>query len=69
MCMHRLFPADLSCNRASIRLMWKPNRNDFGKSFFVCVTARDNSNLCAGKGIQGMTERGWYGENSACILK
>jgi hypothetical protein len=62
-------PADLSCNRASIRLTWKPNRNDFGKSFFVCVTARDNSNLCAGKGIQGMTERGWYGEQQCMYLE
>ena len=61
-------PADLSCNRASMRLQWKPNKEDFGKSFLVCVLARDNSNLCQGQGIQGVTERGWYGEQHCMYL-
>ena len=61
-------PADLSCNRASMRLQWKPREEDFGKSFLVCVTARDNSNLCLGQGIKGVTERGWYGEQQCMYL-
>jgi hypothetical protein len=61
-------PADLSCNRASMRLQWQPRQEDFGKSFLVCVTARDNSDLCKGQGIKGVTERGWYGEQHCMYL-
>ena len=63
-------PADLECNRASLRLTWKPDKSDFGKNFFVCVTARDNSNLCKGQEppVAGTTERGWYGEQQCMYL-
>jgi len=61
-------PSDLNCNRASLRLQWQPGPSDFGKSFFVCVVARDNSDLCQGRGIKGTTERGWYGEQQCMYL-
>ena len=61
-------PSDLNCNRASLRLQWQPDTSDYGKSFFVCVVARDNSNLCQGQGITGATERGWYGEQQCMYI-
>jgi len=61
----KLCPADLSCNRARMRLQWQPQVQDAGKTFKVCVMARDDSDLCHGVSPTA-TAAGWYGETQ-CV--
>ena len=35
-------------NRAKMRLQWQPKVHNAGKTYKVCVVARDNSDLCHG---------------------
>lgn len=59
-------PTDLQCNRAKMRLQWQPKVHNAGKTYKVCVVARDNSDLCHGVSPTA-TVQGWYGEKQ-CVL-
>lgn len=56
-----------ACSKATLNLEWTPTEKDVGTEFRVCVVARDDSGLCAGR-QERATSRGWYGEEQCMRL-